>query len=250
MLVLLKKDGLYYGKDKIEDISLHLNCSLEIEGDVTLENLFDVLMTFGIEEINFLFNSWTLGYDIGKYYEYMQVESERDPELIYLDVRWATDYFTYEDDDCVKQSEFSSYIDVSGVGENEIFGISLTPIYELKDLILRIDNKFEIEDFSSRTKPKIIFTSIKEISLNEFIGGILHEISFHGYPEDKEMFCESLEETSALLDSGEMETISHDVFMLDILEKDLERLVSEEKFEKAAKVKKEIEEYKLKKNKK
>lgn len=243
-LIQLKKDGLYYGKEKLDEISSYLNYAIGIAEEVTLYDLFNIILEFDIEDINLLFNGWTRGFLIEKYYKYMisEVSDDDDNELIYLDISWATDYFKYEDDDCVEQSDFSSYIDVSGSDGKDTYGISLTPINRLKDLIIRIDNTFEIFEYKGGPDIKSIFKSDKEISLYEFIGGILYEISFHGYPDDKNEIIKSLEETKDLIDSGDMEMISQDSFTLKFLKKDLARLIKDEKYEKAAKVKKEIEE--------
>lgn len=248
----LRSDGFYYGKEKIDDISIFMNYALEIKSKVTLEDLFNILISFdvdGTEDINYLFNSYTRGYDIKKYYEELNKETTEEINLIYLMASWATDYCIYEDDDCVEHSELNDYISISGIdNKDEYYSISLTPLNELKDVILKIDNNYEIISFNDG-KTKTLFKSKKDISVGEFIGGILYEISFHGYPDDKEVFLDSLNETVDMVDSGDMELIPHEEVILPYLEKELKRLVKEEKYEKAAKVQKEIDECKQKQSK-
>lgn len=244
-LIQLKKDGIYYGKELIdnENLSLYLNYTLSIEEDVTLEELFDIINKFDSDKFNLLFNPWTRGYKFSEYYKELQKDSEDESDLIYLVVSWNTELFEYEDDDCVMQSEFSSYIDVSAETESETYGISLSSLNDLKHLKLKIDNEFEISTYEDGDRHYIL-KSTKEVSLNEFIGGILYEISFHGYSDDKDTFLEDLEETSKQIDSGEMEMFSNDEFRLSYLEENLENLIKNEKYEKAAKVQKEIDEIK------
>lgn len=247
--MIIKKDGFYFEDEKVDDLALHLNDDISIEEDITLENLFDILIEF--EELDLLFKSWTRGFKFENYYEELKSDSDvKETEMLYLEVYNVAEYFSYVDDDCNTIKPYESYVSISGVSKETNYSISFTPLNSIKDLLVKVNEDYiiprEFDEDPKRQNP--LFKGTKGISLYDFIGCILNEISFHGYREHKEEVMEELDDRIEKIDIGEAETISHEDFMIEILEKDLKRLIKEEKFERAEMVKKEIEELKNEKH--
>lgn len=243
--MILKKDGFYYENEKVEDLAYHLNEEVSIEETVTLENLFDTLIEF--KDLDLLFKSWTKGFEFKEYYNDLKTESsDKETDILYLEISNVSETMSYIDDDCVKSTEFDSYVNVTGMSKDDHYSISLSDLNTLKDLPIRINDKFiiyrDFDDDPKRENP--LLNAKRYISVYDFIGSILSEISFHGYSKDKEDFIGVLDERLEEYELGDVETISHEDFMLEILEKDLKRLLKEEKYERAEMIKKEIEELK------
>lgn len=241
-MVKITKNGIYNDNEKVIDLSYYLTESVELE-NVTLENLFDILNEF--PNIDELFSSWTRGFKFQPYYNELKENNTDDSEFTRINFQWFPEVYEYENDDCEIESEFTEYVGVTAISlnTNDNYSLSLIPLNQFKDCLLVIDKKYVVKKNITDT----ILVSEKEIDLFNFIGSLLYEISFHGYSEDKKEVMEDLNDISERIDMGEEEFIDSDELFIKWLEEDLERLVANEKYEKAEKVKKKIEEYKNKK---
>ena len=263
--VILKSTGFYAYLDeesntpeKLDgfEFSRRLTDTLEIEETITVENLFNILMEIE-DDVNTLFRPWTRGFKLHKFYEDLNKDPDDEVDnLDYIELSWKSEIYKWEDDDCVEQSNFEYYVDVCGIDdsvkEEDIdidnsrrYGIDLLSLSTYKHLPIKIENKFTITSIENGEYKELI-KSTKEWDVWNFVGGFLYEISFHGYPENHQEFIDKIKEVEDRIESGEEKLIPFEEVQIEFLEKKLKRLEEEEKYEKAAKVKAEIEELKSK----
>lgn len=257
MYVYLKHDGFYSHPDSDEkldeyEFSRKLQDSLEIKGKVTFENVFDILIRY--ENIDLLFSSWTRGFKLQPFYEDLQKDPDIETDLNdldFLELSWGAEIMTWEDDDCINRSEFEISTSMSGVDDSvkengpdksRYYSLSLSDLSDFKHLPIKLDEEFKIHKINDDYD--VISESTKKWDIYNFIGTILNEISFHGYPEDHQKVVDSLNGTIDNMDNEEL--IPFEKVMIDMLEKKLVRLEENQKYEKAAKVRDEINEYKSK----
>lgn len=254
MYSFFRKSGLYTkeeGKEVLVDnIGYHLLDIIDVDNDVTLSDVISYLHKHK-DQSDLYFEQYTRGYEIGPIYEEMcgEVNEETDTsfvdDIIFLEVRCIMEILEYEDDDCNLHSELQEYRTFSGVGKDNLgYALDFTPLNLLKDKGVRINNEVVLRD--PKDYSKLLFKSDKEMTVSDFFGSILYEFTFHGDSNERDATWTSLVETSDSIESGEMKMYSSDHVLLTFLEMDLERLVQEEKYEKAAKVRKEIEDIKSK----
>jgi hypothetical protein len=243
MIVDLRKTGFYLDGEKITFISPYLQYNLNIEENVTLEDIFDAL--YNLEDIEISFNPWTRGHEFEPFYNELKSVPKKENDIISLHFGWVAEVTEWENDDCEMENEMYEYVNMSGISDDgNFYGLDFTPLSELKDCTISLDSKWKLVKNYTET----IFETKKEFNLGDIIGTLLYEISFHGYPENREETSESLKETMDRIENGEEETISWENVQVDFLEKQLERLVEEEKYEKAEKIRKRIEELKNSEN--
>jgi hypothetical protein len=233
MIITIKKDGFYEGDDILESLGSSCHFTTFIEDNVTLEDIFDSLIKYE-EEVNVLFSPYTRGFKLRPYYEELKKNPDKETDITYLDVSRYFESFEYEDDDCKITNELNQSITITGFAEEMPYNIGLSHLNNLKNLPILLDKKVMFGDKQYEM----------DFTLMEVIGAILYEISYHGYPEDRNSVSEDLNEIAENIDSGTEKTISMDEMLIDFYEKELERLIENEKYEKAEKVKKHIEELK------
>ncbi|WOB76268.1 hypothetical protein [Achromobacter xylosoxidans] len=98
-------------------------------------------------------------------------------------------------------------------GERIEWSVSLTPIRELLTLPVRVATPFKIceDDLSAKAYAQTLQEArCSEITLGQFLEGIVSELSFHGNPEDKREVIASLQERMVEIDAGEAQLIPHD----------------------------------------
>jgi len=250
MIVDLRKTGFYLDDELLDDISPYLQYELDIESNVTLEDIFDILNT--LENLDITFNPWTRGHKLEPFYN--ELKSDPDPieedslelnDIVSLNFGWVAELTEWENDDCEKESDMTEYVNMSGISESgDFYGLDFTPLNRLKNCIIDLDTKWKLVKNYTET----ILETRKMFTLGDIIGTILYEVSFHGYPENRSVISKSLKEVVDRVDSGEEKMIPWENVKVGFLEKQLKRLVEEEKYEKAEKIRKEIEELKNSEN--
>ena len=264
-MVILEKDGFYAldddgEKHQITNLNAWMRNPIKIgedgSGYVTVGDLMSLLMKHE-NDIDYLFESYTRGHKLKPFYDEM-VKSDDNGDfdnIDFLELRWGTDYFEWEDDHCITEKDFSMHISASGVNdkvpenkhgfeESRYYSFSLSPVHHYKNIPLRINLTHKTyrrdEKENGESEYIVLFEAETDMTLRDFIGGLLEEMSFHGHPEHREEVVTGLNEVDRDdLDTDDM--ISTDEFQLEILESDLKRLEENEKYEKAAKVKIEID---------
>jgi len=133
-----------------------------------------------------------------------------------------------QDDFYDDRTLLESYVDIYGKCDNDSdrYGIGFTPLYELQDCKLVLNEKIAIEDERRASNENralylkslseeernqesyypIITKAYKKFTLFEILHGLFWELSFHGGPEDRDKLREELSERVARIQSGEAKT--------------------------------------------
>jgi hypothetical protein len=267
MIVYIKKDGIYYRQfnketkeESFSNIESHMAYYLQdivsIDEDVTVEDLMNVLMQYE-EQVDVLFMGHTRGFKLKPFFDNMNEEAPEGvgiTDLDFIEFHWETDYTVYdkEVDGEDAGSNFHCGVGFSGIDDSvkentteksRYYSMSLSPLNRWKELPMKINNEFIIEQFEKNSETgvyerKVIMDSERDMTLYELIGGFLHEISWHGYPEDKEEVVSSLNESIEAVESGEAELIPWEKVQIDMkteqieeLKKEKEQLIAEERYE-------------------
>lgn len=270
--IIIKKDGLYTSVyndnlktselNKIDNpIAYYLNHNVEIDDNVTVKDLMNLLMEYE-SDVDLLFMGYSRGFKIRQFFSEMQKplsESEFVNEIDYLEIYWSTDYYKFKNE----APELSIFPSMHGIGKEksdegiQYYGISLTPLNELKNLNIKLNDSLIIEEHIIpeiyEEKPmeiKELINAVKPLTLGEMIGGFIHEITWHGYPKDKEERVEELNQAVMDIKEGKEETIPIEKFFLEVEENNLKEAMDEEDYEEVEKIQKKIEYLKDKLNNK
>lgn len=105
-------------------------------------------------------------------------------------------------------------------GDRINWSVSLTPVRELLDLPVRIREELTIleDDIDSSSYGEPVQRAIlRTVTLGQMMHGILHELSFHGGPQQQEEFLDELLRRKREVDEGTAELIPADeVFPADM----------------------------------
>lgn len=186
-------------KETIENSLIQWLCQeVELSPDFTLENLFYFIKQEK-DMINIVFYSHIGGFPIEAYIE--EIEKDITPNNDYsdldeLEMGWYTEYYA----DNILNS-FEIYTALSGNqkkpnGDNETYSISFSPLNEIKNIPLRLNKTIIINDDINASKGAIntiLLKSYKNITLYDFLSCILHEISFYGYPGNRDKIIKELD---------------------------------------------------------
>jgi hypothetical protein len=278
-MIYIKKSGFFVMErntelktdrfQKIEsELAYHMQDIVTIDDDVTIENIMDSLMEFE-KEVDILFMGHTRGFKLKPFYEKMQEplkEGDSYTDLDFIEFHWGTDYTEYDDEvDDEEKPSFYSYVSFHGVDdsveiqtfeESRYYGMSLSPVNRWKHLPVKMDKTFFIRNYvlnkdTNVYEEKVLMEAEKEFTFYELIGGFLHEMSWHGYPENQEEISNKLEEVSLNFEEGDFvpfEEVHIDLRRreLEIFEAEKAELLEAEAYEKISEVDKKIEKCKLK----
>lgn len=202
----------------ISDISKYLGDPIKIEEGVTFGRIFDICI-MNRDIFNTIFYSFTRGYNIDMFIDDYVNEVEDDDHVSAIDYLHV--YRTYEhmifDDGTVDHSYSYGFGGVGKADEHGVinYGVGFTSLSKLKDLPIKTDNELDITVDTGKSfdevetleeKYVLVHKADIPITLFNFIGAILFEISFHGTPKDRNDFADNLTETARQVESGEMET--------------------------------------------
>lgn len=127
------------------------------------------------------------------------------------------------------------------------------PLNNITEATFKLNKKYKIcyfemgEIWEENKKPKNIsfFKGIKEFTLQDFIGAFLNEISFSGYPENRDIEAEKLETLCEKVDKGSEKTYSWEEvqlkFKVNFFKKLQKKKATKKNLLRLAKLKKEIE---------
>lgn len=207
-----------YRKEEVVSLIPFLNNVIQIEPDVTLYDFFHFLSR-DKSLIQTIFASHMGHFLLSPYLEeleknYDEKEEENSEKLVCIELSWIVDSFCYSEfynenkdnkelnrifgepspptKESDNKNEIDIYIDVHGIGDDPdrtFYGIEFTPLYKLKDLPIHLNTNFKIKKRnvkSKNKKPKILIEGEKEFSVYDVIGSILSEITFCGFPEDRD----------------------------------------------------------------
>lgn len=197
------------------ELPMYLGDSVELDENVSFKRVFDLIIS-NKEIFDVVFGVAKGFFPIDLYVnEYNKDDDDSESgDIDYLEVHHVYDYWDYEKD--VKIEPYTSF---HGICENYTdefqkepcrmgIGISFTPINQLKKYRIKINNEFIIQNFDTKQSPPQLLTLVKGVTsmkLYDFIAAILHEITWHGAPQERDEVVEDLQETSRRIKSGEEE---------------------------------------------
>jgi hypothetical protein len=235
MKVFLKHNGIFVDNIKINNIYHYLDYKLEIIGQVNVENLFDTLILME-NDVNKFSEEYLGGFDIRPFYDELKKGVDDKSKIHNLVIHKRKETFDFETD---------IYYDVTGYSleDDDGYGISLSSLNNIKHCLLEISNETDVinyDDAYSQTKEKN-----DGITLKEFLNAFLGEITFHGYPNNKEIVIDELVSISEEIDNGNMKTFTLDEIKLSMYEEMKQKYIDKEDYENAALVQKKIDELDL-----
>lgn len=202
----------------INDLPMYLGEPLEIEEGVTFKRIYELLI-MNRKIFNKIFHSFTRGFDIDLYLEdYLKKpkESEIESNIEYCEVYRVFEHMIFSDG----EHDHEYYYGFHGVGKPTKHGItnygfSFTSLSDLKHLPIKTNNLLDIvidtgvdisdENVKLKDKYKSLHKAYIPISLFNFIGAILYEITFTGSPSSRDVKLNDLIETSKRIENGEEE---------------------------------------------
>lgn len=194
-----------------KDLPMYLASPLKLGKGVTFGRIFELIIKHK-NLFNVIFYHEMRGFTIDAFINEFRREPQQETEITYLVVsrildKWHEEYFY-------------NYLDFGGIAENYVdenfsdeprdtnFGIAFSLLNTLKNLEIRIDDSYTIVDSTKNKMGDTILDEKKPLTLFEFIGAILYEITWHGAPDDRDGVAQSLEETAYKIETGEMKTYS------------------------------------------
>lgn len=270
--IQLQKDGFYISEynenlKKTELIKIenpfwyYYNHELVLGENIVYGDIFTNLEPYlGKLEEHFLAD--TKGWEMQDWFDEIKKEKTKE-EVKFFEIRfsWYIDAFIHFDRKTSQnENSFDKYLSFSAIAkstENEIeeenYGISFIDIQNLRDIPVTFDRKCEIILWNPETKKRDnIFEFDTGITLREFIACLFHEITFYGSPKSTKnewkKLEENIEEYNQYDKDDETKFIPFSKIKLEWLEKELEEALSEENFQWAENVRKEIDQIKKEEN--
>ncbi len=252
--IKFKKDGLYLGEyDEDRDsmtwsrsqspIYAHFQDVVEIDKRTTLGDIITTLMKHEMD-INSMFVGCMNGRQLKPYYEEMiQPTSQKRTDISHIEIGWIADYYKGD-----KQHEDELYLGIQASGiakesdEMTYYSLSKATLNEWRHLRVILVDSMMINDFiigentaSGVTDMHMVtlFQARKEITLYDFICGLLTELTTLGYPEQR---IERIQDINNILDND----IEVNTLMLENKERELREAVDSENYEKAGILQKEV----------
>lgn len=221
-MIKITKDNLYYlefigDKEKevrIDELPMYLSEEIDIEEGVTFSTIFDLLIA-NREIFNIIFYSVTSGFNIDLYIDdYISDPKDNKPEtqITYLEVNRNFEHNIFDGSD-----EWEYYYSLHGISTDEdiAYSIALSPLNEIKSIPIKVNKELNIVtdtgiELSETTifsdKFKSIHVAQIPITLFNFLGAILNEITFHGTSENKVEFSNELNDRVEKIKTGEEKT--------------------------------------------
>jgi len=258
MLTITNKELIYTDsynkedKDKVleKDFLYYLSDTVEFSENLTFERFFKLIIQHK-EILNVVFHRALGGYKIENFIQDFEGTPEKDNSDFDLTISISTDYYINKDG-----NEFSYYYDFGGYGvcdcikEKDPYGISvsMSKLKNIKKKILKLDDKISVHKLV-KNNYKCIVDAINSggFKLFDVIYAVLFEISFHGTPEDREIVSDDLKESveglEVAMENGTLDelTVPVEEVILNVREKEMEKAIREENYERAGELKKEIE---------
>lgn len=232
-------------------ISLYLQSPIEIEKGVMVQDFMDVLMQHEAD-IDAMFFGFSKGHKLRPFYE----EMKRDPDnkrlnVSKVEIGWTADYFAAERRG--QHNELYLSVQMSGIAKKKVDGetvytsLSQAAMNDWKHVPLVICDTLRVSDFRivdkgptgrAETHFVTLLEAKKEMTLYDLVGGFIDSITWYGYPEQRKERMEDIERMVL----GTDEYMDPDV--LEEKQEELAKAILEENYERAAVLKKEIEEIK------
>lgn len=261
----LRKDGFYISEynenlKQTEWISInkpfwyYYNHELVLEQGITFGAIFMQLEPY-LDKLEEHFLAETRGWNMKVWFD--ELKKEKTKETVrFFEIRfnWHIDTFFYFNRKTNQnENSLEKYLSFSAMAKSEKrengeekYGISFMDIQNLRDVPVVFNKHCDISIWNKETKQKDVLFEFEEgITLRQFIACLFHEITFHGSPEttreDFKSLKETIEETEKLDPNDESHFIPFSKIRLEWLEEELKEALSEENYQWAENVRKEIE---------
>lgn len=231
----------------------------EVEDGFTVRDLLNILKEHK-KEVNEDLVAYTCGIQIDPFIDELEKEKENDPGIDRVVFQRYAEIDKDEDDDLEPFKKYEERINVHGMknGEDTHYAIDFVSMNEIADSIIELEESFYIHYHNRIYEEKdfgFYWMKIdkRPFTLIDVIGSFLWEITFNGYPDNRQERIDTINERSEGYDD-EIEAAEEDIeeertFMveemeLEFQEEKLEKLLEKEEYEKADKVRKRIEDIK------
>lgn len=168
-------------RKETQTLSDILQLRLEME-DTTFGQFFSLIAKEGLF-FEKLFQCAMLGHPIQPYIDECAKAAVDKKDMDYVEVGWSTDLFEGDFDHYVSFGGYGNWGDYEGEPQKGGIAIEFTPLYEYKDLQLKLDSKVTIYDMGG-TKPgepmKIAGVGVQKFTVYDVICAILDEITWAG----------------------------------------------------------------------
>jgi len=181
----LKNENGKRVKIKNHELQNNLQTPVELEEGLTFGTFMKGLSFFGFH-VDFLFAAH-LGKHPIELFMKEALSKRKKPVNDYtkLVVEWRTD--VYKEDG---KNTFWMWPHFAALnGTDATWNIALCNLSEIAHLPIVIDDTFTISELVPKKKKlvrHVYFEGVKTFTLQEFIGAILHEITYHGFPAQRD----------------------------------------------------------------
>lgn len=211
-MLSITKDSIFYSqfgltenRDNLVEIQptellKFLGEPIEFEDGLTFGRLFGLLIQ-NKALINLIFNSTLGGFNFQSWVNDFNQEctDNSNYDVIFT---WGTEYYDYRGKvECEIYPMFKGFGSfVENCDEKDNLSLGLTKLCNLKNKKVKIDPSLIIYDLNQDGFVELINSDMTNFKLFDIIYSILYEISFHGEPNNRDEFAQSLEELSEDID--------------------------------------------------
>lgn len=250
-IIFVRKNGFFVKDDdgkmvRIDKpLSYYLRHTPKLQRNFTVEDLLNILMKYE-DEVNMLFLSYSRGFELRPYYEESLKEYEENENSDYIELCWATDVF---------EKELTIYPHIHEMGKDKMgYSLMCSSVAEFKKLVIKFDEKIHIFkhiipkrwEKDKGVRKKNIFKGVKEFTFQDFVGTFLYEITWSGYPQERDKRAAELDERAKEVEEIDWDEVEEDTswdeFQLKWKEEELEALLKKKRpsKKKIAELEKEI----------
>jgi len=226
-------------KEALDTLVYNLSSPLELEEGVTFKTFFNFIMQ-DKDFFDIVFFEEMGGYSLDLYEDEWKKRAIKPKyselgEIKNLEISKMKQVAEFENQNIFETLTLFQGVGIDEIGDYIEYTLSLTPLNELKNYQLILNNNIEIytdsvEDLGLEPKP--ILEALTQITVYEAIQSILYEITFYGSPEEKEKTKQEIIKNHSVEN------------MIPFLESRIEDAVEIEDYNTAAKLKKLIDKMK------
>ncbi len=201
-----------YGTNEVKNFDLdaktfwhYYTAELYFKEEVTLKNFFDIIYNLGPEIVSIL--SKIHNFDFQEFYNELNSNEKENDELTHLVYRLE---YSLSKDNLYRQPVFFAQ------GKTDHYCLSSRPIYEFKNLNIKIENS---TTFGIANKNDVVPEIKTHPKLNELIDAIFFEIGFFGSIENREKEVTELKRRVDNIENTEFFTMEEVMKKLGLEEK-------------------------------
>ncbi|SCY79709.1 hypothetical protein [Flavobacterium caeni] len=197
--IYIKKNGFYVKSGKLVKIDRPLSFYMlhvpKFEKTLTFFDLMKILKKHE-HDVDQTFLAYTRGFKFNAFYNESISEAHLNEDFTInrLEFSWAVDVDNFKEFG-PPLFEITEYVNLTGKKKNdkENYGLAFANLSNLKTATFKLNTKIEYSRYShgeiweeKKLKKTKFLNGIKEFKFGEVIGSLLYEISFFGYPNDRD----------------------------------------------------------------